>query len=308
MSSVFDMPALSPRLSLTPQGPEFSQIVLGLWRLSAWQMSAQERVRFLEQALELGITTIDEADIYGDYTSEVLLGEAFAIAPHLRERFQVVTKCGIQFPSVQKPLQTSHIYETSAAHIVSSAENSLRNMGLDRLDLLLIHRPDPLMDADEIAEAFTQLRASGKVKHFGVSNFTTSQFALLHSRFPLVTNQVECSLLQMAPLYDGVFDQCQQLRLAPMIWSALGGGALFEGATEQSRRLMSALEKIAVELEVSTSTVALAWILRHPVRPLILTGSSRVQALREAVQASHLRLSREHWFDLWRASTGFDIP
>lgn len=299
---------LSPRLSIAPQGPEFSQIVLGLWRLSSWQMSAQERVTFLEQALELGITTIDEADIYGDYTSEALLGEAFALAPHLRQQFQVVSKCGIQFPSAQKPLQTSHIYETSAAHIISSAENSLRNMQLDSLELLLIHRPDPLMDADEIAEAFTYLRSSGKVQHFGVSNFTPSQFSLLHSRFPLVTNQVECSLLQMAPIYDGSFDQCQQLRISPMIWSALGGGALFEGKTDQSRRVLLALEKIAAELEVSTSTIALAWIIRHPVHPLVLTGSSRVQALREAVQASELQLSREHWFDLWRASTGFDIP
>ena len=299
---------LSPRLSIAPQGPEFSQIVLGLWRLSSWQMSAQERVTFLEQALELGITTIDEADIYGDYTSEALLGEAFALAPHLRQQFQIVSKCGIQFPSAQKPLQTSHIYETSAAHIISSAENSLRNMQLDSLELLLIHRPDPLMDADEIAEAFTYLRSSGKVQHFGVSNFTPSQFSLLHSRFPLVTNQVECSLLQMAPIYDGSFDQCQQLRISPMIWSALGGGALFEGKTEQSRRVLLALEKIAAELEVSTSTIALAWIIRHPVHPLVLTGSSRVQALREAVQASQLQLSREHWFDLWRASTGFDIP
>lgn len=299
---------LSPRLSIAPQGPEFSQIVLGLWRLSSWQMSAQERVTFLEQALELGITTIDEADIYGDYTSEALLGEAFALAPHLRQQFQIVSKCGIQFPSAQKPLQTSHIYETSAAHIISSAENSLRNMQLDSLELLLIHRPDPLMDADEIAEAFTYLRSSGKVQHFGVSNFTPSQFSLLHSRFPLVTNQVECSLLQMAPIYDGSFDQCQQLRISPMIWSALGGGALFEGKTDQSRRVLLALEKIAAELEVSTSTIALAWIIRHPVHPLVLTGSSRVQALREAVQASELQLSREHWFDLWRASTGFDIP
>ncbi len=298
----------SPRLCIAPEGPEFSQIVLGLWRLSSWEMSAQQRVSFLEQALELGITTIDEADIYGDYTSEALLGEAFAIAPHLRNKFQVVSKCGIQFPSVQKPGQTSHIYETGARHIISSAENSLRNMQLDSLDLLLIHRPDPLMNADEIAEAFSHLRSSGKVKHFGVSNFTPSQFALLHSRFSLVTNQVECSLLQMAPMYDGSFDQCQQLRISPMIWSALGGGALFEGKTEQSRRVMLELERIGAELEVSTSSVALAWILRHPVRPLILTGSSRVQALREALQASHIQLSRAQWFDLWRASTGVDIP
>lgn len=298
----------SPRIVIAPQGPEFSQIVLGLWRLSSWGMSPQQRVSFLEQALELGITTIDQADIYGDYTSETLLGEAFALAPHLRSRFEVVTKCGIQFPSAQRPAQTSHIYETSAAHIVQSAENSLRNMGLEQLDLLLIHRPDPLMDADEIAEAFQALRSSGKVKHFGVSNFTNTQFQLLNSRIPLVTNQVECSLLQMSPIEDGCFDLCQQMRISPMIWSALAGGALFQGRDERAQRVNQTLEQLASQLETSPSCVALAWILRLPVKPLVLTGSSRVTALQEAVQATALQLNRARWFDLWRASKGYDIP
>lgn len=298
----------SPRITVAPNGPHFSQIVLGLWRLSSWQLTVPERVRFLEQALELGITTIDQADIYGDYTSEGLLGEAFAYAPELAQRFEIVTKCGIQFPSAQRPQQTSHVYNTSAAHIIQSAENSLRVMGVEAIDLLLIHRPDPLMNADEIAQAFQQLRDSGKVRHFGVSNFTPSQFQLLHSRIPLVTNQVECSLMQTAALDDGSFDLCQNLRLAPMIWSALGGGALLAGETEQSQRILSCLGLIAAELGVTPSTVALAWLLRLPVQPLVLTGSGRVAALREAVQACGVELSLPQWFDLWRASKGYDIP
>lgn len=298
----------SPRIVIAPQGPEFSQIVLGLWRLSSWGMSPQQRVSFLEQALELGITTIDQADIYGDYTSETLLGEAFALAPHLRSRFEVVTKCGIQFPSAQRPTQTSHIYETSAAHIIQSAENSLRNMGVDYLDLLLIHRPDPLMQADEVAEAFHTLRNSGKVKHFGVSNFSNSQFQLLNSRIPLVTNQVECSLLHMNPLEDGCFDLCQQARISPMIWSALAGGSLFQACDERTQALKQALETIALQCQTTVSCVALAWILQLPAKPIVLTGSSRVAALQEAVQATELRLTRAQWFDLWRASKGYDIP
>ena len=299
---------ISPRLQIAPNGPEFSRIVLGLWRLSSWQMSPAQRVAFLQAALDLGITTIDQADIYGDYTSEILLGEAFAYAPALSQQFQIVTKCGIQFPAALRPAQTSHIYNTTAQHIIASAENSLRSMQIDAIDLLLIHRPDPLMDADEMAEAFSQLHASGKVKYFGVSNFTNAQFELLHSRYPLVTNQVECSLMQMAPIYDGSFDLCQRLRIAPMIWSALAGGALFSDAGENAQAIRACLEDIAQQLDVSSSCVALAWLLNLPSRPLVLTGSSRVSVLEEAVQAAQLRLSREYWFDLWRAAKGFDIP
>jgi predicted oxidoreductase len=205
-------------------GPEFSRIVLGWWRLASWDMTPQQRLAFLQQGLELGVTTMDHADIYGDYSCEALFGEALALQPSLRERIELVSKCGIKLVSRHRPKHASHIYDTTRAHIIASAENSLRNLHTDYLDLLLIHRPDPLMDADEVAEAFTQLQASGKVRHFGVSNFTQSQFELLNSRFALVTNQVELSLMQMEALQDGSLDMCQRLRIAPMIWSALGGG------------------------------------------------------------------------------------
>lgn len=302
------MSMISSRIQIAPQGPEFSRIVLGLWRLSSWQMSPSERVQFLRAALEMGITTIDQADIYGDYTSETLLGEAFALAPELRQQFQIVTKCGIQFPSTQRPHQQAHIYNTSAAHIIASAENSLRSMRIEKIDLLLIHRPDPLMDADEIAEVFTQLQQSGKVAYFGVSNFTTAQFELLASRFPLMTNQIECSLLHHAPIYDGTFDLCQRIRVVPMIWSALAGGRLFSEQNPQIQRLREELQRIAEELDVSMSCIALAWVLNLPSKPMVLTGSSRVKVLAEAVQALDCQLSREQWFDLWRAASGQELP
>lgn len=302
------MQSLSPRIKIAPNGPEFSRIVLGLWRLPSWNMSPAERVVFLQSALDMGITTIDQADIYGDYTSEELVGEAFALAPDLRQRFQIVTKCGIQFPAPNRPAQTAHIYDTSAAHIIASAENSLHMMGVDAIDLLLIHRPDPLMDADEIASAFTRLHEAGKVKHFGVSNFTNSQFDLLHARYPLVTNQVECSLMQFDSIENGCFDQCQRLRIAPMIWSALAGGRVLDDSTEQGRRIAGVLRSLGDRYQASTSCIALAWLLQHPSRPLVLTGSGRLEALRDAVQATHLQLTRPEWFDLWRAAKGRDIP
>jgi len=304
------MSTSSPRLHIAPNGPEFSRIVLGLWRLGSWQMSAQQRVTFLEQALALGVTTIDQADIYGDYQSESLLGEAIALAPHLRDQFQFVSKCGIKLVSNNRPAHGMQHYDTSAAHIIASAEQSLRAMQIEQLDLLLIHRPDPLMNADEIAGAFRQLQESGKVRYFGVSNFTNSQFELLAARVPLVTNQVELSLLHMQALHDGTLDLCQRLHMAPMIWSALGGGSLFRPLSEQderSQRISAVLVRIAAELDVSTATVALAWILQHPSRPLVLTGSGRIAAIQEAVLATTIRLSREQWFALWCASAGKNV-
>ena len=296
-----------PRIQIAPNGPEFSRVVLGLWRLADWRMSPQERVSFLKQALDLGITTIDQADIYGDYQSETLLGEALQLAPELRHQFQFVSKCGIKLISAARPAHGIQHYDTSRAHIIASAENSLRAMQIEQLDLLLIHRPDPLMNADEMADAFDSLQRSGKVRHFGVSNFTPSQFELLASRFPLVTNQVELSLLHLNPLHDGTLDLCQRLRIAPMIWSALGGGDLFRAsaATDpQVVRVREVLSALSAELNLPASTIALSWILQHPSRPLVLTGSGRVAALQEAALACQHTLSREHWFRLWCASAG----
>lgn len=297
---------ISPRIQIAPGGPEFSRIVLGLWRLASWQKTPQERVSFLQEALELGITTIDQADIYGDYQSERLLGEALHIAPELKKEFQFVSKCGIKLVSQHRPEHHLQHYDTSRQHIIASAENSLRAMQIDRLDLLLIHRPDPLMDADEMAQAFHHLQQSGKVAHFGVSNFTPSQFDLLASRFPLVTNQVELSLLHLPPLHDGTLDLCQRLRIAPMIWSALGGGALLSDATANAdvQRVRVALGQVAAELQVPATTVAIAWVLQHPSKPMVLTGSGRTPALREAVLACSQTLSREQWFSLWCAAAG----
>lgn len=181
------------RITIAPQGPEFSRFVMGYWRLMDWNMSARQLVSFIEEHLDLGVTTVDHADIYGGYQCEAAFGEALKLAPHLRERMQIVTKCGIATTARAENVLGHYI--TDRDHIVASAEQSLKNLATDRLDLLLIHRPDPLMDADDVAEAFQHLHQSGKVRHFGVSNFTPAQFTLLQSRLPftLATNQVEIS-------------------------------------------------------------------------------------------------------------------
>lgn len=293
--------------SLAADGPRLSPIVAGAWRMADWQWSAQQRLRWIEQCVELGVTSFDHADIYGGYQVEALFGEALALAPGSRDRIQLVSKCGIKLVSGARPAHRMKHYDSSAAHIVASAEASLRALRTDRLDLLLIHRPDALMDADEVAGAFEALRAAGKVAHFGVSNFTPAQFELLASRTPLVTNQIELHPLQRAPLTDGTLDQLQRLRVRPMIWSPLAGGALLSGGGEAERRVQAALARVGERHGASAATIAFAWLLRLPSRPLPVAGSRRIEALREAVQALHVRLDAQDWTEIWQAATGHEV-
>ncbi len=207
--------------------------------------------------------------------------------------------------SDKKPEHRIKHYDTSKAHIISSAEQSLRNLNTDRIDLLLIHRPDPLMNADEVADAFITLKETGKVLRFGVSNFTTSQFELLASRlsFPLITNQVEFSVLHTQPIYDGVFDQCQRLRISPMAWSPLGGGRLFKSQDEQATRVRAALETVGEELGgLTIDQVAMTWIATHPSRVVPITGSGKIENIRLAFEACKVKLSRQQWFTILAAS------
>ena len=280
-------------------GPTFSRIALGMWRLAAWQMTAAQRRDFVHQALDLGITTIDHADIYG---SEQPFGEALRLAPSLRDRIEIVTKCGIILNGERS------YYNTSAEHIIASLDSSLRHLATDHVDVLLIHRPDALMDADEIAGAFDRLHKAGKVRHFGVSNFTPAQLDLLASRCPLVANQIELSPLHISPLHDGTLDQCQQRRIAPMIWSALGGGRLFSENSEQALRIRRAIEELGQFYDVAPTTIVYAWLLQHPSKPVVLTGSGKIATVREAAAAIDVTLSRAHWYQLWNAASGTPVP
>jgi predicted oxidoreductase len=299
------------RITISPSGPEFSRIALGMWRLNDWNMNTTELLRFIESAMEMDITTFDHADIYGLYTAEELFGKALKENPGLRSKMEIVTKCGIKLVSENRPENTFHAYDTSRDHIIKSAETSLKNLRTDYLDVLLVHRPDPLMDADKVAEAFNHLRKSGKVRHFGVSNFTPFQFDLLQSSldFPLVTNQVEASVLHLDPLHDDTLDQCQQLRISPMAWSPLGGGSLFTGTGEREVRLRSELQKVGNELGgAAIDQVALAWLLKHPSNIIPVLGTGNLDRIRGAAGALDLALSRDQWFRIWSASAGHEVP
>ncbi|WP_199098651.1 aldo/keto reductase [Dyella sp. ASV21] len=292
---------------MSPSAFTLSPIVAGLWRVKDWNLSVDERVRWIEQALELGITSFDHADIYGDYQAEALFGEALKAAPALRQRMQLITKCGIRLRSANRPYRINY-YDTSAAYVRAQVEQSLRNLHTEQLDLVLIHRPDYLMDAAALADTFATLTREGKVAHWGVSNHSASQFALLNQHHPLLTNQLELSPLHLAALDDGTLDQAQQLGARPMIWSPLGGGRLFSADDEQATRLRAEMTRIAERYNINLATLAFAWVLRHPSRPHPITGTGRIEGLRDAVAALAVTLDAEDWYAIWTASKGHSVP
>jgi predicted oxidoreductase len=293
---------------MAPNGPEVSRFVAGFWRLKHWGMNAQQLLRFIEQCVDMGVTTMDHAMVYG---SEALFGEALALRPALRQQMEIVSKCGIRpcgFGALGA-LQTNH-YDASADAIVQSVEHSLTALGTDHLDVLLIHRPDYLLQVDEVAACFAALKAAGKVKYFGVSNFNTHQFASLQQACDgsLVTHQIELSPLHLAPLDNGLLDQCVQQQIKPMLWSCLAGGSLLMPADERGVRVLEALKRVAEALHVNVEVVVYAWVLTLPCNPLPLLGTSKIERIYSAIQADALRLSREQWYSIWEAANGASVP
>jgi predicted oxidoreductase len=299
-----------PRLRLSSEGPEVSRLVFGVWRLNDWCLDNAKLRALIEACVELGITTVDHADIYGNYTCEERFGDMLAAVPSLRDRLQLITKCGIKLVSERRPQHRLKYYDSSAAHVAASVDNSLRLLRTDRIDLLLIHRPDPFMDADDTAAALESLVRAGKVRHVGVSNFTPSQFDLLAARLsiPLATNQIEISPLRLDPFVDGTLDHLQRLRVAPMAWSPLGGGRLFKTGDAKAQRVRAALAELGGELGAAEDQVAYAWLLAHPARIVPVVGSGNLDRIHGAAGATRLQLSREQWFRIWTASTGHDVP
>jgi predicted oxidoreductase len=297
-------------LKLSENGPRLSRIVAGVMKWGAWgrQLNTQQMLRLIEQGVELGVSTFDHADIYGHYTTEAEFGAALKLQPALREKMQIITKCGINLVTPNRPRHKIKSYDTSATHIVQSVERSLKHLHTDYIDLLLIHRPDLLLNPDEVAETFSNLRQAGKVKYFGVSNFSPGQFAMLNSSIELVTNQVEASLLHLDPFTDGTFDQCLQHRIKPMVWSPLGGGAIFnETKDERVLRIRRTAHQLAQKHNAGLDQILLAWLLRHPARLFPVLGTARVKRMEAAVAALRIELTREEWYELWQASTGAEV-
>jgi predicted oxidoreductase len=295
-------------LPIHPAGPTFSRIIAGVWRWNTVSTDAIEKL--INTSLDLGITTFDHADIYGDYSNEKSFGEVLRRDPSLANRMQLVTKCGIALTSSKRPEHRVKHYNTSKEHIIKSLETSLSLLNTDHLDLLLLHRPDPLMNTDEVAAAFDQLKKQGKVLSFGVSNFTTSQFDLLQSAlpFPLVTNQVEVSLLRTTPLFDGTIDQLYRLKASAMAWSPLGGGKTFTAEDEVSRRVKNKAGELASKYNGATQTqFYISWLLRHPSNIFPVVGTTRPERLSEAAKSIDVNLDTQDWYDLLKAARGSEV-
>ncbi|WP_141733479.1 aldo/keto reductase [Oligoflexus tunisiensis] len=293
------------RVALYPNGLEISSLVYGAWRLLNPPLHGQVPAiqRLLNLCLEHGITTFDHADIYGSYQCEELFGRC--LAPALRDRMELVTKCGIRLVSPSRPYHRVKSYDTSTAHILQSVDQSLINLRTDYIDLLLIHRPDPLMDADAVAEAVSQLKRSGKIRAFGVSNFLPAQFDLLQSRCPepLATNQIEAHPLRPSVFFDGTFDHAQRLRYRPMIWSPLGAGRLWDHSD-----LSGLLLTRAAELGCSVEGLVLAWLRRHPAGLVPVIGTTNEQRLLAILQDTALRIDAETWHEILQAGMGHELP
>ncbi|MEC8883605.1 MAG: aldo/keto reductase [Bacteroidota bacterium] len=295
--------ALNDNLSL-------SRIVHGYWRLRDWNLSDDQLLKLIEQVLELGITSFDHADIYGNHTCEAYFGRALALKPELREKMELISKCGIKMATDYNPELDIKIYDYSTEYIIKQAETSLKNLGTDRLDLLLLHRPAPFFNPEEVAKAFDQLKSSGKVLNFGVSNFSPAQFDTLQSYLdmPLATNQVEISVSCLEHFENENTEYFLKHKIKPMAWSPLAGGAIFNPKTEKDQRLTAVLKSIAAELNTDIDQVMYAWLLKHPTGIMPIVGSQHINRIKSAVDALEIELSLEQWYKIYIASKGEDLP
>lgn len=299
------------RGKIAPNGPEFSRMAYGTWRMLDDGSSIQDVNRRLHRCVELGITTVDTAEIYGLYRVEAALGQALALSRGLRDKLEIVTKAGIYVPNELNPERKVGFYDASGARLSRSLEQSLRLIGTDHVELLLVHRPDWLTPVDDTAEGLNQLLRAGKIRSAGVSNYSAAQFDALASRMeqPLVTNQLEFHLLRMDPIDDGTLDQCQKERIRPMAWSPLAGGRLFDRTNEAAARLATAAAGMAAKYDGATlEQLAYAWILAHPSGPVPVIGTNRIERIESAARSASIALEREDWYALWVAAQGRDIP
>jgi predicted oxidoreductase len=295
-----------PRLSLTPD-QSLSRLAYGMWRLGDDPDTSPRHIQAkIEACLAQGITTLDQADIYGDYSAEALLGACLRQAPDLRRQVEIVTKCDIVAPCGRYADRRVKYYDTSPAHITASVDQSLSALQTDVIDLLLLHRPDPLMDHHATGAALDALVASGKVRAVGVSNFRPHDTSLLQSgmRTRLAANQIELSLTAHEAFTNGDLAYLQERGILAMAWSPLGGGALAGGGAP---RLMEALASIAGRSGAETSAVALAWLLAHPAGILPVIGTNRIDRIKSAHKAFDIGMDRQTWFELYTAALGREV-
>lgn len=285
----------------------FSRIISGTMTWGAWgaQMSTSQMQAQIEKYFALGITTFDHADIYGGYTTEAEFGAGFSQSNVAREEVQFITKCGIQMPCQARPLPVKH-YDYSAQHIQKSVENSLSALNTDYIDLLLLHRPSPLLDVEIVTETIQKLQRQGKIKAFGVSNFTPSQIALLEKEIKVSWNQIECSLTHEIPMFDGTLDFMATQSIGAMSWSPLG--SYFKENNSQTARIKKCMNSLCEKYNCSEDQLLLSWLVTHPSKIYPVVGTTSIQRIENAIGALSIEIELTDWFLLLEASQGNEVP
>jgi predicted oxidoreductase len=283
-----------------------SPIIAGTMNWGIWDknLTPKEMENMIHVCLENKITTFDHADIYGSYTTEAAFGKAFTSSKVAREKMQLISKCGIQMLAENRDNKIKH-YDYSKSHIIWSVERSLKNLQTDYLDVFLLHRPSPLMQADDIAEAVEKLKSEGKILDFGLSNFTSSQTELIRQKTEVSYNQVQFSATNFEPIVDGSFDYMQLNNIRPMSWNPLG--FVFRNDIPQTHRLKKILAKLVSKYHLGADTLLLAWVLKHPAKVLPIAGTVNVARIQSLMKAVELDLEKEDWFAIWAESMGQDV-
>lgn len=284
---------------------QLSPIVAGTMNWGIWdkKLSTSEMIHLINICIENKISTFDHADIYGSYTTEAEFGKAFAESKIAREKIQLISKCGIQLEGSRE--NAIKHYDYSKEYIIWSAENSLKNLQTDYLDVFLLHRPSPLMVSDEIAEAVEKLKKDGKIIDFGLSNFTSSQTELIRQKTEVSYNQVQFSATHHEAMLDGSFDYMQVHGIRPMSWNPLG--TVFREDTEQTRRLKKVLAELVEKYGVGSDTILLAWILQHPAKVIPVAGTVNIARIQQLMKAVELKMNKQDWFAIWTESMGRSV-
>lgn len=287
--------------------PPFSKLVAGTMSWGSWgkNLNTNQMVELMNCCLENEITTFDHADIYGGYTTEASFGKALSESNIDRSNIQLISKCGIQLESNERGNKVKH-YNYSKQYIIWSVEQSLKNLETDYLDLLLLHRPSPLMLADEIAEAIEELRKDGKILDFGVSNFTPHQSDLIETKIKISYNQIRFSLTHFEAMLDGSIDHMQVHNIRPMAWSPMGN--IFKNEDEKAKRASKKAKELSIKYDVPIEVLLLAWILKHPARILPVFGTTDHMRISQLMKATTLKLEEQDWFTLWSESAGVRVP
>ncbi|PWB25375.1 aldo/keto reductase family oxidoreductase [Flavobacterium sp. HTF] len=284
-----------------------SPIISGTMNWGVWDknLTPKEMEHTIQVCIENKITTFDHADIYGSYTTEADFGKAFHASKIDREKLQLITKCGIQMIAEKRPENKIKHYEYSKEYIVWSVEESLKKLKTDYVDVFLLHRPSPLMQADEIAEAVEKLKSEGKIIDFGLSNFTSSQTELIRSKTEVSYNQVQFSATHFEPMIDGSLDYMQTHGIRPLSWNPLG--TVFREDTKKTRRLKKLLSTLVEKYHFGSDTLLLSWILKHPAKVIPIAGTVNIARIQSLMKAVELEMDKEDWFAIWTESMGDDV-